>query len=64
MSKPGWSNTAAATTTGISSPTFDERDVSSRVVVLHQGRIVLDGAVAEVVASELVRNIYAGAGHA
>ncbi len=39
------------------------REISSRVVVLHQGRIVLDGAVAEVVASELVRNIYAGAGH-
>ena len=40
------------------------REISSRVVVLHQGRIVLDGAVAEVVASELVRNIYAGAAHA
>lgn len=39
------------------------REISSRVVVLHQGRIVLDGAVAEVVASELVRSIYAGAGH-
>ena len=37
------------------------RDISSRVVVLHQGRIVLDGSVEEVVGSELVRNIYAGA---
>jgi branched-chain amino acid transport system permease protein len=37
------------------------RDISSRVVVLHQGRILLDGAVAEVVGSDLVRRIYAGA---
>jgi branched-chain amino acid transport system permease protein len=37
------------------------RDISSRVVVLHQGRIALDGPVAEVVGSELIRNIYAGA---
>jgi branched-chain amino acid transport system permease protein len=36
------------------------RDISSRVIVLHQGRIVLDGTVAEVVESELVRTIYAG----
>jgi branched-chain amino acid transport system permease protein len=38
------------------------RDISSRVIVLHQGRIVLDGTVAEVVESELVRSIYAGGG--
>jgi branched-chain amino acid transport system permease protein len=37
------------------------REISSRVVVLHQGRIALDGPVAEVVGSELIRNIYAGA---
>lgn len=37
------------------------RDISSRVIVLHQGQIVLDGSVEEVVGSELVRNIYAGA---
>ena len=37
------------------------REISSRVVVLHQGRIVLDGSVAEVVGSELIRSIYAGA---
>ncbi len=36
------------------------REISSRVVVLHQGRIVLDGTVSEVVESELVRTIYAG----
>lgn len=39
------------------------REISSRVVVLHQGRIVLDGSVEAVVGSELVRTIYAGAGH-
>jgi len=37
------------------------REISSRVVVLHQGRIALDGPVAEVVGSDLIRNIYAGA---
>jgi branched-chain amino acid transport system permease protein len=38
------------------------REISSRVIVLHQGRIVLDGSVADVVESELVRTIYAGGG--
>jgi len=37
------------------------REISSRVIVLHQGRIVLDGTVAEVVDSETVRTIYSGA---
>jgi branched-chain amino acid transport system permease protein len=36
------------------------RDISSRVIVLHQGAIVLDGSVREVVDSALVREIYAG----
>jgi len=36
------------------------REISSRVIVLHQGRILLDGSVSEVVESELVRTIYAG----
>ena len=36
------------------------REISSRIVVLHQGRIVLDGNVEEVAASELVRTIYVG----
>jgi len=40
------------------------RDISSRVIVLHQGRIVLDGSVAEVVDSALVREIYAGSSYA
>ena len=39
------------------------REISSRVIVLHQGRILLDGTVAEVVESELVRTIYSGGGH-
>ncbi len=39
------------------------REISSRVVVLHQGRLVLDGTVQDVIASELVRTIYAGAAH-
>jgi len=39
------------------------REISSRVIVLHQGRIVLDGTVAEVVESELVRTIYSGGLH-
>ena len=35
-------------------------DISSRVIVLHQGEIVLDGSVDDVVHSELVRDIYSG----
>jgi branched-chain amino acid transport system permease protein len=42
------------------------REISSRIIVLHQGRVALDGTVAEVVDSALVREIYSGqrAGHA
>jgi branched-chain amino acid transport system permease protein len=36
------------------------REISSRVIVLHQGRVLLDGSVRDVIASELVRGIYAG----
>ena len=36
------------------------RDISSRVIVLHQGKIVLDGSVKEVVESPLVKEIYSG----
>jgi urea transport system permease protein/urea transport system ATP-binding protein len=36
------------------------RVISSRVVVLHQGRILLDGTVGEVVESDLVKTIYSG----
>ena len=39
------------------------RQISSRVIVLHQGKIVLDGSVREIVESELVREIYAGTQH-
>lgn len=36
------------------------REISSRIVVLHQGKIALDGGVAEVVNSALVQEIYVG----
>ncbi len=36
------------------------REISSRIIVLHQGRILLDGSVAEVTSSELVRTVYTG----
>jgi len=36
------------------------REISSRIIVLHQGRIALDGTVAEVVDSPLVQEIYSG----
>jgi branched-chain amino acid transport system permease protein len=39
------------------------RDISSRIVVLHQGRLILDGTVEEVVNSETVRTIYSGGAH-
>lgn len=38
------------------------RQISTRVVVLHHGRLVLDGSVADVVGSDLVQEIYAGSG--
>ena len=36
------------------------REISSRIIVLHQGRIALDGTVEEVVDSPLVQEIYSG----
>lgn len=39
------------------------RDISTRVVVLHQGRLILDGTVDEVVSSDIVRTVYAGGAH-
>ncbi len=36
------------------------RLISSRIIVLHQGRIALDGSVADVVDAPLVREIYTG----
>ena len=39
------------------------REISSRIVVLHQGKLVLDGPVEEVVNSDLVKTIYSGGGH-
>jgi branched-chain amino acid transport system permease protein len=39
------------------------REISSRIIVLHQGRILLDGSVDEVTNSELVRTVYSGEPH-
>jgi branched-chain amino acid transport system permease protein len=36
------------------------REISSRIIVLHQGRIALDGSVDNVVGSSLIREIYTG----
>ena len=36
------------------------REISTRILVLHQGKVLLDGSVQEVVESEIVRSIYAG----
>ena len=36
------------------------REISSRIVVLHQGKLVLDGTVEEVVNSATVRAVYSG----
>jgi branched-chain amino acid transport system permease protein len=38
-------------------------EIATRIVVLHQGRIVMQGSFDEVVNSELVRTIYAGTAH-
>src|SRR5262249_6850587 len=38
------------------------REISTRLVVLHMGRILADGPLAEVAESELVRTIYIGGG--
>lgn len=40
------------------------QQISSRIIVMHQGRIVMDGGVDEVVKSELVHAVYAGETHA
>jgi branched-chain amino acid transport system permease protein len=36
------------------------REISTRIIVLHQGKVLLDGSVEQVVESELIRSIYAG----
>ncbi|UEM02489.1 ATP-binding cassette domain-containing protein [Skermanella rosea] len=36
------------------------REISNRIVVLHQGKLLLDGTVEEVVSSDLVKAVYAG----
>ncbi len=39
-------------------------EIATRVVVLHQGQIVLEGSFREIVNSDLVKTIYAGSAHA
>lgn len=39
-------------------------EIATRIVVLHQGRIVMEGSFKEVVNSELVKTIYSGASYA
>ncbi len=36
------------------------RDISDRIVVLHQGALLMEGTVDEVIASELVKAVYSG----
>ena len=36
------------------------RDISSRIVVLHQGTLLMEGTVADVIASDLVKAVYSG----
>ncbi|WP_421461753.1 ABC transporter permease subunit [Aurantimonas sp. NFXS3] len=36
------------------------REISNRIVVLHQGKLLMDGSVEEVVSSDLVKAVYAG----
>jgi len=38
-------------------------EIATRIVVLHQGTIVMEGSFQEVVNSELVKTIYAGSTH-
>jgi urea transport system permease protein/urea transport system ATP-binding protein len=38
------------------------REISTRLVVLHMGKILLDGSLSEVAESELIRSIYVGGG--
>ncbi|UOM36800.1 ATP-binding cassette domain-containing protein [Acuticoccus sp. I52.16.1] len=39
------------------------REISSRIVVLHQGRLVVDGTVEEAVNADIVKQIYSGGAH-
>lgn len=39
------------------------REISSRIVVLHQGALLMEGSVEEVIASDLVKAVYSGGDH-
>jgi branched-chain amino acid transport system permease protein len=36
------------------------REISSRIAVLHQGALLMEGTVEEVIASDLVKAVYSG----
>jgi len=36
------------------------REISTRLVVLHMGRVLLDGPLSEIADSDLIRSIYVG----
>ena len=38
------------------------REISTRLVVLHMGRVLVDGPLPEVAESEVIRTIYVGGG--
>jgi branched-chain amino acid transport system permease protein len=38
------------------------REISTRLVVLHMGRVLVDGPLSEVAESEVIRTIYVGGG--
>ena len=38
------------------------REISTRLVVLHMGKVLVDGPLAEVAESEVIRTIYVGGG--
>jgi branched-chain amino acid transport system permease protein len=40
------------------------KEISTRIVVLHEGRILADGTVAEIAESRIVRDVYLGRAHA
>jgi branched-chain amino acid transport system permease protein len=36
------------------------REISTRLVVLHMGKVLLDGPLSEIAQSDLIRSIYVG----
>jgi branched-chain amino acid transport system permease protein len=38
------------------------RDISTRLIVLHMGKVLVDGPLADVAESEVIRTVYVGGG--